>query len=347
VFAGFVAATRYLLPGSKKSAESLTENSENPTRQVGRLFARTLSRAQHPVVFLIDDLDRCDAEYVVEFLQVVQTLVKEAPTFLGDRSPGENGKPSKPTKSGPYGFVAADGRWIRSSYEQHFKAFQTTTEPGRPLGYLFLEKVFQLHVLLPIVTPAAREKYFKSLLTPGATKPDATEEQRALIENVKDAVNNASNERDLLSAGRKARDITDPGQRMEVLGTAAVRFSERAIEDASTHDLAPFVQLLDPNPRSMKLFVNTYGVLRSLRTLEEAFVPTEELALWTVIEIRWPQLADHLRVHPSTIDDWKNKEPLALEVEPLLGDKGVVELLRDPRWNNLDSAKIRTCAGVI
>lgn len=345
VFAGIVAATRYLLPGSKRSAESLTENSENPTRQVGRLFARTLSRAPRPVVFLIDDLDRCDAKYVVEFLEVVQTLVKEAPAFLDD---GSRGQPSKRRKPGPYGFVAADGRWIRSSYEQQFAAFQATTEPGRPLGYLFLEKVFQLHVLLPIVTPAAREKYFTTLLTRGAIEADTTAEQLKLIASAQAAVDGANSEQGLLSAGRIAQGITDPGRRIEVLGRAAVRFSERAIENATTHDLAPFVPLLDPNPRSMKLFVNTYGVLRSLRTLEEAFVPTEQLALWTVIEIRWPQLADHLRAHPSTIDDWKNnKDPLAVEVDQLLRDEAVTELLRDPRWTDLNSTVIRACAGVV
>ena len=77
-------------------------------------------------------------------------------------------------------------------------------------------------------------------------------------------------------------------------------------------------------------------------------MPTEQLALWTVIEISWPQLADHLRAHPSTIDDWKNnKDPLAVEVDQLLRDEAVTELLRDPRWTDLNSTVIRACAGVV
>ena len=342
VFAGLVASTRYLLPGSKKSAESLIENSENPMRQVGRLFARTLARAApRPVVFLIDDLDRCDADYVVEFLEVVQTLVKDAPTFLEERR--AHGDVQTP---GPYGFIAADGRWIRSSYEQHFNAFGSTAAPGRPLGYLFLEKVFQLHVLLPVVTPAARQRYFTKLLTPSAALPDGGEEQKKLIQEADAAVIEATTERELLSAGRRARAIIDPEQRMRVLGMAAERFSERAIEDAASHELSRFVGLLDPNPRSMKLFVNTYGVLRSLRTLEEVFIATEPLALWTIIEIRWPVLADHLRSNPSTIEDWKAGGTVSGRCGLLFRDDAVIALLEDPGWGQLDAKLVRACGGV-
>ena len=356
LFAGLVAAARYLLPGSKRSAESLIENSENPVRQVGRLFARSLRRASKPVVFLIDDLDRCDADYVVEFLEVVQTLVRGAPAFLEEDSTLAkrrwgvalmrwlgHGSPSR--TAGPYGFIAADGRWIRASYEQHFGAFGGTSTPGRPLGYLFLEKVFQLHVLLPVVTDTARKSYFGALLTTRRSDPADDADQRQVVAAADKAISRARNEEELLSAGRMVQQIDDPRKRVELLGKTAVRFSERAIEDAPSHELAEFVTLLDPNPRSMKLFVNTYGVLRSLRALEEVFVGTAPLALWTVIEIRWPELADYLRARPETVDDWDAKKPLSPEAKRLLGDPDVETVLRDPGWDALNGELIRLCAG--
>ena len=52
--------------------------------------------------------------------------------------------------------------------------------------------------------------------------------------------------------------------------------------------------LLLANPRGMKRFINTYSVLRILRTLEGNTVDQDALALWTIIRVRWPLLADHL-----------------------------------------------------
>jgi hypothetical protein len=342
VSAGVLAAARYLVPGSKRTAEALIENSDNPMRRVGELFARTLNRAPRPVVFLVDDLDRCDADYVVEFLEVVQTLVRDAPMFLQDHRRGRRRRGLAP---GPYAFVAADGSWIRSSYERHFEPFGRTALPGRPLGYLFLEKIFQLHVVLPAVTPAARDAYLRSLLMPMAPKRSHDDEDAARIEEAERALRDAQTEAEVVSAGRAASEIKDPEERMRVLGDAAVRFSERAIEDRPDHDLARFVPLLDPNPRSMKLFVNTYGVLRSLRTLEEVFVPSEALALWTVVEIRWPALADHLRRSPESVLTWRTPTTYPAELSDLLRDEDVVQVLEDAGWGQLSPERIRECAG--
>jgi hypothetical protein len=337
-FAGVVAATRFLLPGSRKSAQGFVETSNNPMAEVGRLFARALGRAKRPVVFLIDDLDRCDENYVVEFLEVMQTIVRDAPRFQPKRAPS----------SGPYAFIAADGRWIRSSYEKRYDAFQETAVPGRPLGYLFLEKIFQLHVQLPSITRSAKEAYFLSLLVPedrrraggggGGAENDA-------VRTTKAAVDDAQSEGDLLRAGRKATQIEDPVARMEVLGDVAVKFSQREIIDATEHALNRFGAFLEPNPRSMKLFVNTYGVLRSLRTFEEVFVASGPLALWTVVEIRWPYLADYLRANPEAVEGKETDENVPDSVRLLLVDDDVALVLGDKQSGPLTPDLIRECAG--
>jgi hypothetical protein len=95
-------------------------------KEVVRLFARGLRRANRPVIFLVDDLDRCDGTYVVEFLEAMQTLVRDAPRELrGSR---------RSAVAGPYAFIAADGQWIRTSYETHYASFTATAPAGRPLA---------------------------------------------------------------------------------------------------------------------------------------------------------------------------------------------------------------------
>jgi hypothetical protein len=307
-------------------------------------------------VFLIDDLDRCDADYVVEFLEVVQTLVRDAPQFL----PDSDGRlkvaqrirrvmlrlPGYGNLAGPYVFIAADGQWIRSSYEQHYDTFRQTALQGRPLGYLFLEKVFQLHVRLTSITPGAREAFLDTLLTP-ARRHRLPSGQHDVISTAKAAVRDARSEAEVIAVAQKAAvDVVDPMAKMEILGDAAVKFSERAIEQATEHELHPFGTFLEPNPRSIKLFVNTYGVLRSLRTLEEVFIPTGPLALWAVLEIRWPYLADYLRTHPDTIEHYRTGQDVPDEVKLLLMNKQVEPILTDPRWGGpLTSDLIRQCAG--
>lgn len=366
VFAGLVAGARFLWPGARRSAESLIEKSENPSEEIMRLFARTLLRAPKPVVFLIDDLDRCDAEYVVEFLEVVQTLVRGAAALVDEdrkprrrpRVPGAATATTNETHagahahtdkriSGPYGFIAADGRWIRASYEAHYERFGTTESPGRPLGYLFLEKVFQLRVLLPAVRRAARDAYLRTLLRTSARAPVPDVDQDRVVAEADAAIADARNQQDLASAGRLVVDqVEDARQQQALIAKIVTRFSEESIEEATTSDLSPFAELLDPNPRSMKLFVNTYGVLQSVRALEEVFPDTSQLALWTVVEVRWPELADFLRSHPTTIDDLIAGRALSAEAIALLGQEGVLRVFEDPGWGHLDADVIRACAGV-
>lgn len=53
-------------------------------------------------------------------------------------------------------------------------------------------------------------------------------------------VTNGGSEPELIAAARRASHIIDPARRMDLLGDAAVRFSERAIEAVGEHALARF-----------------------------------------------------------------------------------------------------------
>lgn len=369
--AGLVAAARYLLLGSRRSAQGFVDTNDNPMQEVRRLFARTLKRARKPVVYLIDDLDRCDDAYVVEFLEVMQTLVRDAPEFepaTGRRSQrgAQRGAGTPGTRSGlyrhkrapagPYAFIAADGRWIRSSYERHYCSFMSTSAPGRPLGYLFLEKIFQLHIRLPSITPSTRDAFFASLLNcnqaqaadgtgAGAnhSTPSDSDASQQSYKAAQAATERATGEAELVRAARLATAITDPQKRMEILGNVVVRLSDSSVTAQYEHELTRFRAFLEPNPRTMRLFVNTYGIERCLRTLEEVLVPTGPLALWTVIEIRWPLLADYLRNCPSAFESPHDGHPE--EIRPLLTDPEVMRVVHDRSSGPLTPDLIRQCSG--
>jgi hypothetical protein len=338
--AGLSAAYRFLLPDSHRPAKDFVSAATNPMVEVRRLFGRTLGRTKKSAVFLIDDLDRCEAEYIVDFLSVIQTLVRDARQTV-------TGPDSKALPPGPYAFVAADGHWIRTSYEAHYNTSRPAEVLGRPLGYQFLEKIFQLQVRLPSISEATKQAFYESLLELQPSSDSTAESQEVLKKEVLSQVRDATTGEDISRAAEGANQLTDAALRLEVLGTAAVRFSESNIQESTRHALAPYGKFLEPNPRSIKLFVNTYNVLRSLRILEGlTSIPIRSLALWAVLEIRWPLLADHLRAHPDDINlpDNATREP-PQPIKDLLKSAEVKAVIADPDLGPLTPDDVRDCTG--
>jgi hypothetical protein len=124
-------------------------------------FGDLVDWLHYPVVVLIDDLDRCKGPYVVELLEGVQTLFRDQPVAY---------------------VVAADRDWLSDSYQTEYGDFVSASdEPGRPLGYLFLEKTFQMSVTLPAPSGTARDSFWGRLIRPSQTV-DRAELERARTE---------------------------------------------------------------------------------------------------------------------------------------------------------------------
>ena len=141
-WAGSRVAAQFLLWDSAGGARLFEKSSISPMREISSQFGWLMDQSPRPVVFFIDDLDRCDSTYVVQFLDSVQTIVRDA-----DRPAG---KKHKEKRSAATFVVAADGAWLRTSYEGAYTSFgDAIGQPGRPLGYLFLDKIFQLGMPLP------------------------------------------------------------------------------------------------------------------------------------------------------------------------------------------------------
>lgn len=307
----FAAATlvgRTLFWDSAGSARFFERANPDPMERVARhvswLLRRVARRGGRPALFLIEDLDRCDPDHVVELLEAVQNLVR-------DRAPDA---------AGPYVVVAADGAWVRHCYEQVYAEFREPIgTPGQPLGYLFLDKLVQLSLPVPRLTPQRQAAFLRGLLGSGgaagaAADPDALAQVRA-----------ATDEGAVLAAVAEAR-AASPRVQEEVVSAAVRRLGERRVEAADRHALEAYAAHLPPNPRAMKRFVNAYGLARAVHVVEFADVAMGPRAVWTILRMRWPALADALRDRPEL-------SSLALDEEapvPPGAPADFVALLRTP-----------------
>lgn len=342
---GVMALTKFGLLGSTRSARLFVEMNDNPMQGIGQLFTRSLRRAEHPVVFFIDDLDRANEEYVVEFLEAVQTLVRD--------SVRDSDQSTVKAKGGPYFVVAADGRWIRIGYEQVYATFRAVQSPGVPLGYLFLEKIFQLTVRLPGISEDLRAEYFANLLDVSQSRLSSDEKKadEMKLKHFQKDIKHAQGHDQLMSVVRRVKQLQDPVNKRKLLGSAAVKVSDPEMLGATTqHALKKFSSFLEPNPRSIKLFVNKYSVLRALRILEGVEVELGPLGLWTVVEMRWPALGDHLRVHPDDVCAIRQKKcPLTLSpndnLRSLFENSKVHDVVCDMKQGPLTPELVRKCAG--
>ena len=285
--AGALVVTRFLLWDSATGARIYEQSQQNPMEGLADHFAWLLTKARARVVFFIDDLDRCDGTYVVELLDAIQTLVRDSPRRLPGKAAFDRA---------PYFVVAADGAWIRQSYEARYEDFQNAVrEPGRGLGYLFLDKIFQLTVTVPTISPGQQESYLKVLLKRDEAKDEVDVSHEA---TARQRIEASRNESDVLSVLKGATAEV----RAEVAPAAVAKLSESEVGHATEHALQKFAGLLEPNPRAMKRFVNTYDMARAVAVLEDHLVAMDPLALWTILRMRWPELADHLRSHPDKVD---------------------------------------------
>jgi len=272
-FGGLVwTGTRNLMLGSKSAAETYVQSSAEPYRPIIRLYERLVRAIDSPVAIFIDDIDRCDSSYVIDLLEGIQTLLRTAPVVY---------------------VVAGDRKWICSSFEKRYVDFcGDIGVPGRPLGYLFLDKVFQLSTAIPRLSTLRQAAYWKRLLETGQNADVQREEMQRLEAKAERELKGKTSHEDI----QMEIDRTEEGslERETVRAAAAKQITSPEAIRAAEHRLQPLAGLLEPNPRSMKRLVNAYGLNHARAFLEGRTVAVEALARWTVVELRWPLLADYL-----------------------------------------------------
>jgi hypothetical protein len=131
---------RFLSLGSMQGARIHERLNENPMDDVAHQFRWLRARTDKPVLLVLDDIDRCNERFAVELLDAIQTLMRNPDA---ERLRGRH----------PQALVVlavGDHRWLEAAYEDAYQIFSRRVgEPGRPLGRLFLDKLFQLNIGLP------------------------------------------------------------------------------------------------------------------------------------------------------------------------------------------------------
>jgi hypothetical protein len=271
---------RWLAIGSAQGADRFLRRANDPLGVYRRRFRWLVRSAGRPIAVFVDDLDRCRPEYVVELLEGIQTLFVAEPVAY---------------------VVAADRAWLYQSFGKAYEDFEETAgDPSRPLGFRFLEKTFQISMEIPPMTDDARGVFWGSLL--GASS-GGNGQGLSSPSLPADAFAGLSTQEEV---ERHAQRLVDDGMKADDVYAGAVRrFNAAAIEQQTETLLSRFAPLLEGNPRSMKRLVNAYGFERDLLIRQGHFLDEEErrqLALLTILRLRWPLFADHLRDNPADTD---------------------------------------------
>jgi len=269
-----------LLPGSAHSAREFTELTSDPMQRLRTHFNNMINWIKQPVVIFIDDLDRCRESYTVELLEGVQTLFREA---------------------GVVYVITADRRWI-SSFEKAYDIFLSALdEPGRPLGYLFLEKTFQVSAPLPRMSPTLQQKYWDALIQPKGDSASQVQQFKEMEKEISDKVGEEQAKLQGLSEHEIIKEVndgrSDPVQDIALRRAAILRLATPEMNVQTEHFLNQFALFMPPYPRAMKRLVNAYSLAMTTRILEQTnnlLLERKRLALWTILTLRWPPLAEFL-----------------------------------------------------
>ncbi|HET8862484.1 MAG TPA: P-loop NTPase fold protein [Solirubrobacterales bacterium] len=272
---------RWLAIGSAEGADRFLKRASDPLGVYRRRFRWLVRSTGRPIAVFVDDLDRGRPEYVVELLEGIQTLFVAEPVAY---------------------VVAADRAWLYQSFGKAYEDFEETAgDPSRPLGFRFLEKTFQISMEIPPMSDDVRGAFWGSLLSTspggeGARGRSSTSVPADAFAELSTQEEVESQAQSLLAAGMEPEDV---------YAGAVRRFNAAEIEQQTETLLTKFAPLLESNPRSMKRLVNAYGFERDLLVRQGHFLDEEErrqLALLTILRLRWPLFADHLRDNPADAD---------------------------------------------
>ena len=292
------------------SGQRTVLGASDPFFRFRKHFADYCTALERPILVVIDDLDRCQADYIAELLRGLQTIFRSPQvTFL----------------------LLGDVRWIRRAFEVAHKEMVVDMDGGgQSMGMRFVEKTVQMSVVLPPVPEELRERYSMAQvrdreddaqevvedivqasiasITQGASTLEAInqvnqriEEQIADHENadtLRFQIRNQAN-RDLLLSPRISGDI------------------EKEIE----HMLDPIAHLLPANPRQIKRTINALTLYQSIalylgylegdnKTLKNKW---QQLARWVCLKTEWPQAAVALSENPGLANQIQNNEEKELD----------------------------------
>ncbi|HEX8431289.1 MAG TPA: hypothetical protein VF625_08370, partial [Longimicrobium sp.] len=144
---------------------------------------------------------------------------------------------------------------------------------------------------------------------------------------------------------------SNPLEQQAMRAAAARRITAPAARRVTEHRLQRFADMLEPNPRSMKRLVNALGLHQATHFLEGRSVASDALARWTIVELRWPLLADYLSIRPHAATDLlEGRVPedgrLDERLKSLFQEASVLAVVQGDEGSGvLDEATVRSIVG--
>lgn len=300
VWAFVSVITESLFPGTPAAAKNYSLGAGDPLERFRTHFARSMSRLKRPVLVVVDDIDRCEPNFVVELVRGIQTILRSPRVvflILGDRD------------------------WIEHAFAETHKAMKgIDVGPEHSFGSRFVEKAIQLSVVLPDIPTDERSAYVRNLLGVEERRTAAveqlTDEQR---EEVKESLRVLDSTADPVERDKSAADIRARVWKFEAVSEeikeavaktidrqAALRSAaDEKLHAATQHRLEPISKLLPPNPRQIKRIINAIAlfqeIARARMEVQPDTKPWRQLALWIVLMIEWPQTWMTLSKWPDLI----------------------------------------------
>ena len=317
------AVARHLLAQSPRGTTALLRTTD-PMEELLRRYDFLTRSAGTPIAVLIDNLDRCHAEYIVEMLEGIQTLLRHRPHSRRRR------RPSAPDRPLVVFVVAADRSWLCDSYVRVYAEFDSgAREPGRPFGLVFLDKIFEFMLRLPTipagVSVAARTD--QTRVRPG-NPFDGLEQEldvRRELRELERAVAAEHETTNLPPAVPRLR--ADAVERLGDIHRASLH-AEGDRRFDTNGQLEQLLADMDPGPAIRRALETAYCVGRATQLLAGHAVDTDSdaiyrLGLWTLIELKWPDLASHLTRSPHDLEHIAKEavpETIAPELRLVLDD---------------------------
>jgi hypothetical protein len=107
------------------------------------------------------------------------------------------------------------------------------------------------------------------------------------------------------------------------------RMHSPTVVKKTEHFLMQYRDLLEENPRAMKRLLNAYGFRRGFDILSRrGFDDQDALLRWTILENRWPILADYL----ANRSGGRNEPDI---IKALMNDEKVLEVADGLTWSRL------------
>ncbi|MEO1701099.1 MAG: P-loop NTPase fold protein [Pseudomonadota bacterium] len=318
----FSAFAKSLFIGTPDAANNYSLGAEDPFQHFKKHYDRYCRGLGRPILVVVDDLDRCDPDYVTELLSGFQTILASPRVVI---------------------LLLGDKDWLEESFAQSKKEMkEIDVGQEHTFGGRFVEKVIQLSITLPEIDEDTRRVYLSELLgVGGEAAPEIEHEieaasvfQSALSEHELSKDDFEKIDRAVLQSSIENREIAAFSTVEEIVaGNAAIdekkfrRSVARVVamqastdeekEERIRHQLSGLAYVLPPNPRQIKRIINTVaiisGVALSEKEVREGTTEWRKLARWIVLMIEWPQTWFTLTQNPDIADTlnqiWNSSDP--------------------------------------